>query len=129
MRKLNQPELENLKEQLGGDVHLYDHSADEIFSEEFHPTADARVPSLKELRDEDSVVASDAAHLGTTILALKKRNVAGSAGTRKQGQKGKKPSQRNSSDYSVRFGPKNSDRGSKVAVVSSKSKKIIYEQG
>ena len=123
MRKLSEQELENLKEQLGGDIRLYDQPSDDT-SEESHPIADARVASLEELREEDSTVASDAAH-GTQSVAPKKRNST----EKTEGSKRAQKSSRESSDYSIRFGPKNSDRGSKVAIVSSKSKKIVYEQG
>jgi hypothetical protein len=120
MHKLNQHELENLKEQLGGDVRLYDETSNEI-PEEDSPLADARVPSIEELREEAEPLVSDAAHSGSTVALKKSTEV-------KNAKKG--PRERNSSsDFSIRFGPKNSDKGSKVAIVSSKSKKIVYEQG
>lgn len=122
MRKLNEQELKNLKEQLGGDVRVFDEPSEDT-SEKDHITADARVPSLEELRDDVSDSHSTDASYSSSEIALKRRNSA-----RKRASKGgHSPS--GTSDFSVRFGSKNSDKGSKVAIVSAKTKKIVYEQG
>jgi hypothetical protein len=122
MRKLNEQELKNLKEQLGGDVHVFDEPSEDT-SEKDHITADARVPSLEELRDDISDSHSTDASYSSSGITLKRRNSA-----RKGAPKGGRSSS-GTSDFSVRFGSKNSDKGSKVAIVSGKSKKIVYEQG
>jgi hypothetical protein len=120
MHKLSEHELKSLKEQLGGDVRLYDQGSDEI-PEKDSPLADARVPALEVLRKEAEPIISDATHSGSTVMLRKNTEVKNAK---------KAPRGRNSSsDFSIRFGPKNSDKGSKVAIVSSKSKKIVYEQG
>ena len=115
MRKLKPKEIDDLRKQLGGDVVVHDSpSLDSAFGTA--NTADARVPSLDSMKGNGSSGA---------VLESDKS-------TGKRGAKKKATSSRESnpgSDYSVRFSGKNVDRGSKVAIVSGKSKKIVYEQG
>jgi hypothetical protein len=106
VRKLKAKELDALKKELGGDVVIHDFpSMDAAFGVQAD-AADARVPSLDALRG--NTAESDCSTASTAK---------------------KKPSNPGKSDYSVRFSSKNVDRGSKVAIVSSKSNKVVYEQG
>jgi hypothetical protein len=116
MRKLKPKEIDGLRKQLGGDVVIHDSpSLDSAFGTDAN-MADARVPNPDSMRGN-----------GSSGSAL-----ASDRSTGKRGTKKKATSSRESNagrDYSVRFSSKNVDRGSKVAIVSGKSKKIVYEQG
>jgi hypothetical protein len=115
MRKLKEEEVKSIKKQLGGDVEVYQST---YSSDPGGPaTADARVPSLDALRGSSS---SD------SKSALESDAGSGSGRKRKAATRGSNPGK---SDYSVRFNKKNADKGSKVAIVSSKLNKVVYEQG
>jgi hypothetical protein len=120
MRKLKPKEIDDLRKQLGGDVVIHDSpSLDAAFGTEGN-MADARVPSFDSMKGE-------ATGGQVPLNALRSDRSTG-----KSGKKKKPTSSRESNperDYSVRFSSKNVDRGSKVAIVSGKSKKVVYEQG
>jgi hypothetical protein len=106
MRKLKAKELADLKKELGGDIVIHDSpNLDAAFGVQAD-AADARVPSLDALRGNTVQSDSSTAKAGKT-----------------------KPSNPGKSDYSVRFSGKNVDRGSKVAIISGKSNKVVYKQG
>jgi hypothetical protein len=121
MRKLNPKEVENLRKQLGGDIVVHESpNLDAAFGAEAN-MADARVPSLDLLKGNSKRGPSsfNAPESDMTIGKARSKKKAASA-------RGSNPGK---SDYSVRFSSKNVDRGSKLAIVSAKSKKVVYEQG
>lgn len=116
MRKLKEDEIRSIKKQLGGDLEVFQPPSSDA-SDRSEPAADARVPSLDALRGRSSRSGSAPESDSVSALAGKKS---------KAGKRGSNPGK---SDYSVRFKDKNTDSPSKVAIVSSKSKKVVYEQG
>jgi hypothetical protein len=121
MRKLKPKELDDLKKELGGDIVIHDSpSLDAAFGTP-PDAADARVPSLDALR-------GNAAGASTSAKAPES-DASTARGAKKKRATSAPGSNPGKSDYSVRFSSKNVDRGSKVAIVSSKSNKVVYEQG
>lgn len=119
MRKLTASEIQNLKKQLGGDVDVYQPPESDATYSATTRTADARVPSVDSLREGSSGASPIQAESNTS-----------SQGKRKKGKKAAPPrSNPGESDYSVRFSKNNVDKPSKVAIVSSQTKKVVYEQG
>jgi hypothetical protein len=117
MRKLREQEVKNIKKQLGGDVELFESPRSDASDRSGPSSADARVPSLDTLRGSSFGSARSSQSDAFSSLATKK------------GKAGKRGSNPGKGDFSVRFKKKNTDGGSKVAIVSSKLNKVVYEQG
>jgi hypothetical protein len=117
MHKLKETEVKSIQKQLGGDVEVFESPRSDASSRSAAASADARVPSLDALRGGSSGSAGSGGSDAFSSFATKKSSA------------GKGSSNPGKGDYSVRFKKKNTDGTSKVAIVSSKLKKVVYEQG
>ena len=116
MAKLTSRMLESVKKQLGGDREIIESSGTHADAKPV--VADARVPRFDTFREATAESTPAVKSDSTNEKSAKK----GKHRMAKGGNPGK-------SDYSVRSRAKNTDAGSKVDIISSKSDKIVYRQG